>query len=378
MDGMRGRNAVGAYRSLNMDERLQIYYEVLDLRRKGISYRRIQEIIMNKYDVCLNISTMVRWMNGKRHPLRKYNKLIAGPELAYTISAWIGDGSLGHIKRSHQYVVLLSVKDYDFAEEWGRCAAKALGRDRPYRPEWNKSHQRWVTRARSRLLYDLLKSAKGDPWILLPYLEKHPGDACRGFFDAEGGANPDSYKIVASNTDVRIIRLFKNLLEKISIQCSIYEVPYKNNTIRSPANNNIYYRNKHSCFWLVIHGKENILKFAERVGFTIARKRARLTQIIQKYNRIKIYMNCLEKFAKALVAANLVRLGLVRTQTEAAMLTSISQSSISDYLRDKRRMSKLLMHPDIERLSREYINSRGEDAIIKVQKVLQAIIEMYN
>ena len=355
-----------AYRSLDIDQKLQIYEEVLDLRKRGHGYRRIQKIVKDKHHIKLNTLTIVRWIRGKSHPLGKYNRLIASPELAYAVSAWIGDGSLVHARHYPEHRIILAVKDYDFAKQWGRCVAKALGKNKPYAPIWDKRNQAWIAKVCSKLLYDLLKSAKGDPWILLPYLEKYPRDACKGFFDAEGSVSIDDYEVSASNTDLRIIRLFQKLLREIGIECNIRETHY------------IYRRNKRSCFLLAIHGKENILRFAEEVGFTIAKKRAALAQILQKYNRTKIRRNYLEKCARALIAASLVRLNLVKTQAEAAKLLLVSRQTISDYLSCKKRMSKLLRCPEIEQLTREYINCPSDDVIIKAQNVLEAIVQIYN
>ncbi|RLG04673.1 MAG: hypothetical protein DRN68_09590 [Thaumarchaeota archaeon] len=367
---------VRAYRSLQIDEKLQIYEEVLDLRRKDLSYRQIQEIIMNRYDVKLNISTMTRWMCGKRHPLKNYNRLIAGAELAYAISAWLGDGSLAYNDRYYKYEISLSVKDFDFAEEWGRCIAKALGREKPYKPRWDSYNQVWKVVGFSKFLYDLLRRAREDPWILIPYLEKHPANACKGFFDAEGGANTNSYEIVAYNMDPRIIQLFKSLLEKIDIECSIRETCYEDSALISPCTGKTY-RRSGKIFELAIHGKENILRFADKVGFTILRKRVALAKILEKYNRTKIRKKRLERCARALIATNLVRLALVRTQTEAAKQLLTHQAIISSYFHRKRMVSKLIRLPEIEQLSREYFYSRNNEIIARVREILQAIVEMY-
>jgi len=259
----------------------------------------------------------------------------------------------------------------------GRRLAEALGRSKPYAPKWDNKHKMWVVRGSSLLLYNLLKEVKKDPWILRPYLEQYPAEACRGFFDAEGEVNANGYEILASNTDLRIIRLFKTLLEKIGIECSIRERRYESDVFVSPRNGKRCHRNKLICYRLAVHGKENILRFAEEVGFIIARKRAELSRILEKYNRTRIRREHLEKCARVLIATNLVGLGLVRTQIGATKLLSIGQSTISSYLHNKKKVSKLLGLPEIEQLSREYLYSRSGEIIARVREILQAIVEMY-
>ena len=360
----------------DLEERLRLYEEVMRLREQGLGYKRIAKAIEEKYGVSLSPSTIRNWAKGRCHPLGRCNKLVEGPGLAYAVSAWLGDGTLARIKRNYEYYVKLAVSDYDFAKEWGRCLAEALNGSKPYMPKWDDRYERWVVKGSSVVLYGLLKRTKGDPWILMPYLEKYPGVACRGFFDAEGGVTVDNYEIHANNTDLRVIRLFKTLLEKIGIQCSIREERH-DNVFVSPRTGKRYHRNKPICYRLAVHGENNILMFAEKVGFTIARKRAELGRILEKYNTTKVPNNCLEKCARALIAVNLVRLGLVRTQEESAKLLLINRSTISYYLNNKRKVSKLIRLPEIEQLSREYFYSRNNEIIARVREILQAIVEMY-
>jgi len=361
----------------SLGERLRLYEEVMRLRRLGLGYKRIAKAIEEKYGVSLNPVVICSWVKGRCNPLGRCNKIIEGPGLAYAVSAWLGDGSLARNRSSYRYYVVLEVSDYDFAEEWGRCLAEALGRSKPYMPIWDNKHKMWVVRGSSLLLYNLLKRAKEDPWILMPYLEQYPAEACRGFFDAEGEVNATGYEILAYNTDLRIVQLFKTLLEKIGIECSIRERRYKDDVFICPSNGKRCHRNKLICYRLAVHGKENILRFAEEVGFIIARKRAELSRILEKYNRTRIRRERLEKCARVLIATNLVGLGLVRTQTGAAKLLSIGQSTIGGYLCNKKKMSKLLRLPEIERLSKEYFYSRSDAIITMVREILQAIIEMY-
>lgn len=271
------------YRSL--EERLRLYNEVMRLRRLGLGYKRIAKAIEEKYGVSLNPGTICKWIKGRHHPLdRRCNKLVVGPGLAYTIGGWLGDGSLSEDNDNYMYRIQLSCKDYDFADEWGRCLAEALDRSRPYAPKWEENHKRWVVKGSSVLLYSLLKRAKDDPWILMPYLEKYPAEACRGFFDAEGWIEADYYRIVAGNTKSDVINLFKKLLGKLDIECRTHRCRQKEFMI-SPRTSKLYCRSSRFVVRLAIYGEENILRFAEKVGFTITRKQVELMKLVRRYRK---------------------------------------------------------------------------------------------
>lgn len=359
-----------------LEERLKLYDEVMKLRRLGLDCKQIAKSIKENYGISMRLNTIRDWIKSRYHPLGRCNKIVEGPGLAYVMSAWLGDGSLARWIKNSQHDVRLQVSDYNFAEEWGRRLAEALGRSKPYVPRWSNSSKMWFVKASSVLLYSLLKRAREDPWILMPYLQKYPTEACKGFFDAEGSVNVYKNAIEASNTDPRVVQMFKMLLEKIGIWCTMHETPYKSDTFISPCNGKRYRRNKLIRYRLAIYGKENILRFAEEVGFTITRKRTKLCRILEKYNRMKIQRRFLEKHVRTLIAANLRKLGLM-TGKEAAKLLLISQSSITQYLQSKTKISKLLGLPEIEQLSREYFYSQSSDIIIKVREILQTIVEIY-
>ena len=270
----------GKYRSL--EERLRLYEEVMRLREQGLGYKRIAKTIEEKYGVSLNPGMICKWINGRDHPLGRCNKLVKGPGLAYVVGAWLGDGTLDEDNNSYMYRIQLFCKDYDFAEEWGRCLAEALGRSRPYMPKWDDKYKRWVVKGSSILLCNLLKKGREDPWTLMPYLEKYPAEACRGFFDAEGSVN--RYRIGASNTNPDIIDMFENLLGKLDIDCRTHRCRQKE-TFISPRTGKLYRRSSRFVIHLAIYGEENILRFAERVGFTIARKQLELMKLVRKYRK---------------------------------------------------------------------------------------------
>jgi len=89
-----GDKKLKKYRSLGVYQKLQIYNEVSCMRKKELSYRQIQKSIEEKYGVQLYISVISKWVRQKQHSLQNYNSLTTGPELAYAISAWLGDGRL--------------------------------------------------------------------------------------------------------------------------------------------------------------------------------------------------------------------------------------------------------------------------------------------
>jgi len=365
-----------------IEERLRLYNEVIRLGNLGLSDRQIARIIKERYGISLDRGSIFRWIKGKCHPLGNCNRLVVGPGLAYVIGAWLGDGSLGKHNKYKRYV-FLRVKDYEFAEEWGRRLAEAFGRSEQYVPKWQKSYQRWVVRASSKLHYNLLKRAREDPWTVWPYLEKYPAEACRGFFDAEGWVNIHDYTIAAGNTDPDIIGLLEKLLEKLDIDSRIYRRRQKEVFI-SPGNGKPYRHKDEYIMFLYVKGKENILRFADKVGFTIARKRAGLALILQQYNnntlknlRLSSRRGNLEKVAKILIATNLRRLGLM-TRLEAARSLSIDPNTVSRNLHGKTKWSKFSKLSEIEELSKEYFYTRSEEVIKKVQKILEAIIEIYN
>jgi len=335
---------------------MKLYNFAIKLRGQGLRAMKIAKIIERKYGIRVGTSTIYDWAKG-RHPLRGYNKITNGPELAYVLGAWLGDGSLVH--SGYRHCVRLSVRDRDFAEEWGRCLAIALGRTRPYTPRWEKSSRRWLVEANSILLYKLLKKAADHPWILLPYLESYPQKGCKGFFDAEGSVVVRNYRIVAANTNRDLINLIGSLLRSIGICFKIYEEE------RGQLN-------QKTIYVIVISKRENILRYAREVGFSIARKQVALARLLARYEAPGIPRRCLESVARTLIAMSLIRQGLVKTQREAAELLSVSQSTLARYLHNKRRTARLSSLPQIKRLSKEFMSFKDGDTIIReVKKIVE-------
>jgi len=274
------------YRGLK--ERLLLYEEVLRLRQRGLGYKRISKTLEEMYGIGLNPGVICNWIKGRHNPLGKCNKIIQSPELAYVIGGWLGDGTLALDQRNCKHYVILKVKDFDFATEWGRCLATAFGVKKPYRPVWDKVNRRWTVRASSILLYVILSKARKNPWVTSPYLEEYPSEALQGLFDAEGNVDDAFYHVRLRNADMQLLKLARHLLRRLDIDSKIYT--WKQQLyVKDPKSQKIYRRKQNIAHCLVISRWENIVRFAKKVGFKIRRKQKALKGLLRKYKSTPIY-----------------------------------------------------------------------------------------
>lgn len=124
------------------------------------------------------------------------------------------------------------------------------------------------------ILYNLLKKAEEDPWILTPTLEKYPEAACRGFFDAEGWVEVERYTVAAGNTNPNIIDMFKELLEKLDIDCRVHPCR-RQETFISPRTGRLYRRNSEYIFVLAIYEEKTSLGLPRRSASPSRRSKRR-------------------------------------------------------------------------------------------------------
>jgi len=264
---------------------------VLELRGQGLSYRKIQKRILEEMGECLSRSIISEWLRRVHTPYgdgvgyggedRRMHKLKPCPELAYVIGSKLGDGTTDRDAKRYDYMVILAVRDYDFAEELGRCVAIALGRKKPYKPYWDKRRRYWVVRAYSKELYELLKRPV-DLEKIRPYVEcskECMAAFLRGLADAEGSA--DKYEgnlghVSIANTDLRLIEYARSLLKALGISAKIYERKEKKTT---KIDGRVVKWKKQIIYVLSIHRKVDIIKFREIIGFAIKRKQTILERV---------------------------------------------------------------------------------------------------
>jgi intein-encoded DNA endonuclease-like protein len=169
---VRDKIRVGKYQPLEV--RLGLYSRVLELANLSLSYRQIQAEILDSTHILLSKGSISGWIRGIHNPSGGKNKFrtVASPELAYVIGAITGDGNLN--VHGYNYEMLLSVTDYDFAEEFSRCLAKILGKSNFYKARWSEKRKRWIVQGSSILLHRFLSK----PW-------QHFEKSYRAFFTVQ-------------------------------------------------------------------------------------------------------------------------------------------------------------------------------------------------
>lgn len=280
-EGRRGRK----YGERELRQRM--YERVRELRRQRLSYKEIRRRIFEEFNVTVSKSTISYWVryihtpygNGLGRPKedQRLNKLRIGSELAYVIGATLGDGCLSYDKKNYLYAITLIVKDLDFAEEFARFLAVALGKEKPYRPRWDKSHNRWYIRAHSKKLYGLLCGK--DVNKVRPYVGHC--DECisafiRGLADAEGAVDKRG-RIHIANTYRALIEYVAGLLARLGIHARIDEKRWKERMF--VIEGRVATRRRTTFYILEISRRNDVVRFRELVGFAIARKQERLAQL---------------------------------------------------------------------------------------------------
>jgi len=123
------------------ESRTELYRLVLEMRRKGKSYRDIQKQILVKTGTHLSKSSISYWTRGIHEPSGSLNSFKAepSPELSYVIGVALGDGNTN----VHEYhrEILLSVTDQDFAQEFAKCLGMVLNKHDPYKVRWREEEK---------------------------------------------------------------------------------------------------------------------------------------------------------------------------------------------------------------------------------------------
>jgi intein-encoded DNA endonuclease-like protein len=279
---------------LQRELRIKLFDEVNRLRRDGLTYKEIIEEIWRRHGVRLSKSNVSYWIRGIHNPyngryIPSIEFLEPSMELAYVIGAKLGDGYATRrrriIKGYNDVTIGLKVKDRDFAEEFGLCLEKVLGR-RPIKLRYRNDVGKYVVEVHSQTLFELLKKPV-DLERLKKYIEHC--ERCttaflRGFADSEGYVNKRGY-IYISNTDYELLEYVRDLLQRLGIE-TIGPRPTssRQGTIARFRNGN--YKRRKDTYYIYIKTDSN-MNFHKNIGFTIRRKQRRLENYVKKHQTRK-------------------------------------------------------------------------------------------
>ena len=199
------------------------------------------------------------------------------PIFGYILGAVKGDGCIngGYPYRnrvSKNYVIALSVIDYDFASAFWDALKRWSGMNVtmnevvPRKKTWRNQ---WTVRLYSNKAgkylkeYDITKLQNAEEAVIAAFL--------RGFYDAEGGAYFNGKRVEVSvwNTDHALMKLVESLLYKVGIEKLYWCTDIRRQT---------------PCYRISLNSRKEIRTFATKVGFSIKRKNNKLESIVNAPN----------------------------------------------------------------------------------------------
>jgi intein-encoded DNA endonuclease-like protein len=289
----QGQEQEGRRKYLQRGLRIRLFDEVNGLRRDGLKYTEIIEEIQRRYRVRLSKSHISYWMRGLHNPyngryIPSIEFLEPSEELAYVIGAKLGDGYIRRnkhtIKGYNTVRIGLEVKDREFAEEFGRCLAKVLGR-RQIKPRYRKDTGKYVAEARSQTLYELLKKPVDLDGLkkYIEHCERCMAAFLRGFVDSEGSVDKSGH-IRITNTDYELLEYVKGLLKRLGIETTGPKPKYRQGSIARFRNGS--YKRRKDGYYIYIRAGSNI-NFYKIIGFTIERKQRRLENYVRRHRTRK-------------------------------------------------------------------------------------------
>jgi len=270
------RSEVRVQKYLPFEVRVRLRARVLELNKLSMNYPQIQNEIFNSTHIWLSKGSISEWVRGIHDPSGGKNKFraVASPELAYVIGVIAGDGNLSI--HGHNYEMLLSVTDRDFAEEFSRCLAKILGKPNLYKVRWSENRKRWIVQGSSILLHRFL----GKSWQHLKNHIEHSSRCrfsfLRALFDGEGSITGRNLTI--ANTDLSLLLYVRKLLAKSGISTSIPRVTHRAGSILKDPHTGRTYKRRKDCYVMRVSPMD-LLRFARKIDFSIERKKRVLPSI---------------------------------------------------------------------------------------------------
>jgi intein-encoded DNA endonuclease-like protein len=265
---------------LPLEIRMKMYDDVLRLHKEGLSYSQIQKRLCEKYEEQISLSRISDWINGKHNPFGKVNKFDEKPslKLSYVVGVIFSDG-YKYFDNIH-HLIRLVVKDKEFAEEFGKCLAKILGRKKPYKPFWDKDLKLWTVIGCSIQLYKFLDKPLEELKTYIEYSKETVVSFLRALFDGDGSIyvriRGGRKRILwLYNTNKEILIYVQYLLKKyFDIDATGPHLATRKGSIRYFPNG-ITTKTTEDYYYIYIRAN-SLVNFYKYIGFTIKRKQQRL------------------------------------------------------------------------------------------------------
>jgi len=260
---------------LALGNRIELYYLVSQLIQLRLSYRQIQQAVLQRKHAWLSKSTISYWARRIHNPLGKVSQFQSGPspELAYVIGVVLGDGNLNI--HGYNAELILAVTDYDFAKEFSASLATILVQPKPYKVRWHPRKNRWVVQGSSILLYNFLSRDWRNLKKWIEHCSRCRAAFLRAFYDAEGSIS--GRKLSLHNTKKALLLYIQDLLNHHRVETSrLYLHRSKGTALLDPKSGKVYFRTKDGFSFIV--RTKSLPQFAKVIGFSIERKQKRLAE----------------------------------------------------------------------------------------------------
>ncbi len=259
----------------------RLFLDAMELKNTtDWNHEKIAAELERRHGVRVPSMTVYFWITRRSSPLGHWNVFELKPsrELAYVLGVMKGDGSRTSYKPQGKEEIRLSVRDADFASHFNGAIAQVLERERPNKVRLEAREDKdgavfFRVRYSSIQLAEFLDRNLSST---RQFVEVHPADYLRGFFDSDGSSTPNIergrlyLRILGSNTNLETLNYVKKLLlERFSIASSIYidrEAGYS-----SLVYHKVVIKRK-TLYRLSISRQDSVRAFAESIGFSIKRK----------------------------------------------------------------------------------------------------------
>ena len=235
--------------------------EVLEIERKEVFSNILYIKTKNSFPISFNV------------------KNLTSPSFFRVLGHILGDGGIHVVKNEGKYRAFYVNNEEVLLNSFSLDIKNLFGEMRLYkRKRENHGDEIWLPTTIGFFFYKTLKYDKL-PGKRVPtfILKSENGEFLSAFlqaiYDDEGTISVDKHEIVLSLGNEELLKEIRSLVDKIGIKCNkIYKI--------IPKNRSIMYR-------FSVTSKNNILDFAQKVGFLHPMKKERLKTLVKKYTKVK-------------------------------------------------------------------------------------------